>query len=462
MAVHVGAPGQALAGLAAHLGSGAGDPRAMLKSLASLRGGGIETALVPFVDLQRPFDAATIEGHTIANVPIERAHLADVKRLLANKPAVGKFGAVDLQRAADDHGPKLAWLDDSTATLALGDDLRGLATAGELTRAYGKAKLWFTVDAEQAKREGAIEFPFARINASGEGVHDFHITTEGAPTIDGISSITDGALTGLLSSPELAAAGTTRYAAYQQTIKELTGRANRILNEQNFLVRGVMEDMVQRFNAVVRSWNGRVLVGVGPERHVVLALGTEDPNRTTGAVISLVNSVMGNIKLASSFGLSVPNLRFKKNKTTSNGVGIHVIALPNARKQVPAELVPLLDEHGDLRVAFAGSPRAGAVMVAIGPQADQVLSRWIDHTKHATPGKDSRDHFAAATFAVPTSSLAPLVEGQSAANVFTWHADRPPTSAIVHRKGEGFDIHVRGPSPGRSHRAAAPQRATGS
>lgn len=457
MALHVGAPAQVFAAIESYVGK-AGDPRSVLHSLAAYRGGGFETTLVPYVDLQRPWDAATIEGQEIVQVPIERAKLAEVKRLLMGKPANGKFGAVDLQRPAEHSGPKLAWLDEDTATLALADDLRGLATAGELSRAYGKSQLWFTIDAAQAKQVGAAEFPFSRIHVRGDGVHDFRITTEGPTEIEGLDAITEGALTGLLSSPDLAAAATTRYAGYQKVIKDLTGRATRTLNDQNFLVRGVMEDMVKRFNTVVRSWDGRVLVGVGPQHHIVLALGSEDAKKATSSAVGLISAVMGNISLANSFGIKVPHLRFQKNKTTSEGIAIHAVALENARKQLPPELAGLLDERGDLRIGFAGSPRAGAVLVVIGPDGPNALARWISQTKGATPGNATRDHLAAVTLATSTAGLAPLTQEQSAAPLLQLRADRPPTSAIVQRKGESFDVHVRGPVPAKPQRTAVSRR----
>ncbi len=453
MAIHVAAPSQVLDALATYIGK-SGDARAVLRSFTNMRGAGIEAQLVPYVDLHRPWDAATIENVSIVNVPIEKARIADVKRLLAGKPTTGDFGAVDLQRPAEQRGPKLAWLDERTSTLALADDLRGLSTAAELSRAYGKSGLFLTIDAAQAKAEGAIEFPFTRVNVKGEGAHDFHVTTEGPAQIEGIEAIADGALTGLLSSPELAAGVTTKYASYQQVIKDLTGRATRMLNDQNFLVRGVMEDMVKRFNATVRSWNGRVLVGIGPQRHVVLALGSEDPNKASSSVVSLVNSVTSNIELASSFGIQVPRIRFKKNRATAEGIAIHAVALMNAKKQVPAELAPLLDAEGNLRVAFAGSQRGGAVMVVVGPEATETLVKWIGHTKGAVPGNASRDHLVAATFATTTAGLAPLAKEQSAAELLQLRADRPPTSAVVRRKGEVFDVQVQGPAPAKPQRAA--------
>jgi hypothetical protein len=456
MALHVAAPSHVLGALEAYAGK-SDDPRAVLRSLASFRGGEIEAALVPYVDLNRPWDAATIEGKTIASVPIERARLADVKRLLQGKPAAGKFGAVDLQRPAEQKGAKLAWLDDESATLALADDLRGLATAQELSRAYGKTPLYFTIDAAQAKAEGAIEFPFARVHVRGDGAHDFRITTEGAEQIEGLDAISNGALTGLLSSPDLAAGVSTKYAKYQQVIKDLTGRATRTLNEQNFLVRGVMEDMVKRFNAVVRGWNGRVLVGVGPQRHLVLALGSEDAKKSSGAVVSLVDSVLGNIELASSFGIKVPHFKFRKNRATAGGMPVHVVALANAKKQIPAELAPLLDSEGNLRVAFAGSPRAGALMVVVGPEAAETLVKWIDSTKDATPGSATLDHLVSATFATSTAGLAPLTEQQSPATFLQLRADRPATWAVVQRKGPEFDVHVRGPEPAKPRRTPPPR-----
>jgi hypothetical protein len=94
-------------------------------------------------------------------------------------------------------------------------------------------------------------------------------------------------------------------------------------------------------------------------------------------------------------------------------------------------------------------------MVVIGPEAPDELVKWMEHTKGATPGSATRDDFVAATLATSAAGLQPLTESQSAATLLQLRADRPPTSAVVQKKGEVFDVHVRGPKPSNAQRNAA-------
>ncbi|MFO0634599.1 MAG: hypothetical protein U0168_17285 [Nannocystaceae bacterium] len=462
-ASHVAAPAPALAALGQTLGLG-NDPRAVLRELLGAVGLSFERQLVDDLDLARPWSAALVEGQLVVQVPIERVRLAEVQALLRGKKAVGKFGAVELPREAIEMTPpppKLAWLDTANATLALASDERGLATARELGRAYGKHGLYLTLDGAEV-RKGVPSFPFQRIGLVGEDVTDFRITADGDGPIAQLSDFTEGALTGLLASPSIVAAASSRYAKYQTVVKDLIGQATRTVDKQNFLVKGVLEDMLKRYNAVLRSWNGRVLVGLGPKRHVLLALGADDPKKASGAVGSLIDAVLGNLDLARTFGVSVPKLRFKRNRSTAAGVSIHVIAVDNARKLLPPELAPLIDDEGALRIAFAGSEHAGAVVVAVGPSANEALGEWLEQTKGATPGSKTTEDLLSAAFAIEGEMLSQLRGLESLAPLLGLTPARAPTHAVVTRKGDDFDVHVTGPMPrvvaSRNAAAARPPR----
>jgi len=461
-AVHVASPEIALAAIGSFTGQGT-EPRAVLKSLMQAAPTGYGVGFYEQVDLSRPWTAAIVENQLVIRLAIRRSSVLDVERLLAGKPAVGSFGAVELIKPTegadlDPQPPRLALLDRGSATLTLAVDERGLATARELGSAYGKDALFLTVDGAQI-RKGVPEFPFDRVSLIGRGVDDFHVTTEGGGQIEGLEDITEGALTGILAFPELAVGAASRYAKHDAVVKTMIADASRTVDKQNFLVRGVLEDMLKRYKAVLRSWNGRVMAGVGAKGHLMLALGSDDPSKAAWSATSLIESVLDNLDLARTFGVSVPKLRWKRNRSVTAGVTVHVLALENAKKQLPSELAALLDERGDLRIAFGGSAHAGAVMVAIGPDASNSLIRWIEATKGATPGSKTTDQLVAASIAVDAGSIPGLRSGEiELPTIIGLVAERAPTMVIVKRKDANFDLHVTGPMPKVTQPRAAPMR----
>jgi hypothetical protein len=450
-AAHVANPQLALAALGSFTGQGT-DPRVVLRSILQNAPTGFGATFYDQVDLERPWSAAIVEGQLVIRIAIRRAAVLDVERLLATKAKIGSFGAVEIMKPTegtdfDPQPPRLALLDRGSATLTLAGDERGLATARELGGAYGKSALFLTVDGAQI-RKGMPEFPFDRISLEGKGVEDFHITSEASAPIEGIEDITNGALTGLLEFPELALGATSRYAKHEAVVKSMISDASRMVEKQNFLVRGVLEDMLKRYKAVLRSWNGRVMAGIGPKGHLVLALGSDDPKKASSNVTGMIDSVMDNLDLARTFGVSVPKLRFKRNRSTVAGVTIHVVALENAKRQLPAELAGLLDEKGDLRIAFGGSDHAGALMVSIGGDAPEALTRWIEATKGAAPGSKTTGQLVSAAIAVDAGSIPGLRTGEiDLPAVVGLAAERPATTVVVTRKENDFDIHVTGPVP---------------
>jgi hypothetical protein len=445
-AMHVAAPEQALATLAAYAGSSELEGRALLERLVS-SATDVPGDLIDQLDLQRPWNAAVVEGQTIVHLPIAAGGLDVVAGLLAAKPSVGAFGAVDLERPATERGPKLAWLDRASATLTLAETTEGLATGRELAGAYGKSPLFFTIEGAQL-RSYVPDAAIGRVTVTGAGLHDFEATVDGL-VLDRpeLELFADGALTGMLESPQVALGASTKYAQHEETVRSIIAQASRQVSRQNFLVRGTLEDMLKRASSVLRSWNGRVLAGVGPSRHLLLAFGSDDPQRAETATLHLVRGAVDNLSMARSFGLSVPNVRFAKNKTSAGNSSVHVIALSKARSFLPPEIAPLIDERGDLRIAFAFPQRSGGAMMVAGPNAPDVLADWIVQTSDATPGSDSVTDLIAATLAVGPKTLAPVLADQSGRAVLQLEAETAATHVVVRRSGEHWTMAVKGPAP---------------
>ncbi|MCX4240899.1 hypothetical protein [Paraliomyxa miuraensis] len=447
--IHVEAPGDALAGLSAYdpqLPDGRG---LLLQAVQRLPGAGeLEQTLAGAIDLDRPFDVASVEGQLIVQVPVVPARVDSIAALLADKPAVGRFGAVDLQRTAGP-GPKLAWLDRETSTLTLADDERGLATGRHLARAYGKQPLRVQLQGAEA-RKYAPQLVLEQLELRGAGPHDFELEAKGVPdeAFEPLAALQPGALTGLLESPRIAVGASSKYAHYDRDVKQILAEAKRNVDRQNFLIKGTLEDLLRRFGSVLRSWNGRTMVGVADD-HVLLGLGTDDTKKMGGALFHLITGLIDNLDLARSIGISVPRIRFQRNKTAAAGSNISVIALEDARKYVPREAASLVDGRGDLRIAVAFPSRAGAGMVAIGPECHDVLGKWLEDVAAATPAKDSENDFIAATVAVDPAAVEPLLQGGDPAAILGLSAAREPTQIEIERDGDAVKVRVRGPEPVR-------------
>jgi hypothetical protein len=443
LALHLAAPADVLDVAAAHV---PGTPSARgLVALTLGRSGEVERALSGHVDPTRPWDAAWVEGQLVAQLPIAPESASAIEGLLAGKPPVGKFGAVRIATAGD--GPKLAWFDRDTNMLTLADDERGLATGRDVAIALSQQPVYFVATASQAQRFG-LTVPFARIEVSGTGSDSLDVVMDGvAPEhLARLSEIRDGALTGLVEAPQIAAGATTRYAHADRDVKSLMSRGQRMVDGVPFFVRGNADDLLRRTGSVVRSWNGRVMVGVGPKQHVLLGLGTNDPAKTGSSFYYLMAGITSNLSLAKNFGVSVPRVRWAKEKTRVDGHVVSVVALEQANKHVPAEYHSLIDSRGDLRIAMAFPPRSGAAMIVAGPSADAVLGKWLQQTKGATPASDSTGDLAATTFALDAKTVRMILGGDPApTDLLRLDARRAPTKTVITRRDDRITLAVRGP-----------------
>jgi hypothetical protein len=409
----------------------------------------LERAVLPHVAPGSPIDLAVVEGQTIVQIPIDAAGLPQVEQLLAGKPAAGKFGAVDLGRPGGPGGAKLAYLDKGARTLTLADDLPGIATGRELAKAYGKQPLFVALDRDHAGKWG-IDLPVDRIELRGKGTHDFSLTATGLPEDrPELDLLTDGALTGLLQFPELAVGASSKYADHKKVVGEFLGQAKREVDKQNFLVRGVLEDLLNRTRAVMTSWDGRVMVGVGPQGHVLLGLGASDPGKAENATLHLIAGVLGNLKTAQSIGLGgLPKIRFARSWGKAADVTIHAIALERATSSVPPQYRALLNEQGELKISMAFSPRAGGALVVVGAESPRVLTRWLEATAKARTGRETLSDTLAARIAVSPTTLASVLTDETGAKALGLAANGSALQVVAARTGNAVEVKVTGsPSP---------------
>lgn len=444
--VHLERPAQAMGGLRAYAPDLPAERALLRDAIATAHGGPFESQLATMVDLERPWDIALVEGELIVYVPILAARVGAVTSLLADKPPVGRFGAVDLQQTTGP-GPKLAWLDADSGMLTLADTERGLATGASLARAYGKQAVRVDLHGAEA-RKYAPQLVLDSLSVRGAGPHDFEATAKGVPpeVFAQLTQLGDGALTGLLESPSLSVGGSSKYVDYAKDVKKILADLKRQVERQSFLVQGNLENLRQRLGSVLRSWNGRTMVGVGPANNLRLGFGADDPKKMGGALFHLINGINDNLGMARSIGFEVPRLRFKRNALRAGDQNVSVLVLEKARKYLPSDFAPLVNDRGELRITMAFPTRMGAGMFVVGPASESSLVTWLEETAKATPASDSASDYISASAAVDPSVLAPLLQpGANPAALLGLAADREPTRVVVRREGDEVSVRVKGP-----------------
>lgn len=452
MAAHIAEPNE----LARTIDTYVPDP-VTTKRLASeiLRGLGLpqlEAEVAAGADGRRPWAAARVSEQNLLYLPLRKPAVAAVKTILDGYPKEGKFGAVRLPtpenaaHASSKEGTRVAWLNEPDSSFTIAGDLRGIATGQQLLAAYGDDPLFFTLEQAGAEKIG-VALPAERVTLRGAGTHEFELVAQGISD-DGIKvldELDNGALTGMLEAPQVAVGASTRWAEHAEAVHTIISRVTRQVKEQNFLIRGVLEDLVKRLNATLRAWNGRVMVGVGPSNHVLLSLGSDDVAKAERAVLHLLSGVTSNLKTAKSFGLPVPSISLRKSQETSADTNVHLVTVAKLGNAMPPAIQPLLDEKTRLRVAMAFSKRAGGGMVVVGPEATKELSRWLADSAKATPAADSEEDLLAATIAVKPDTLRPAIEQPDGLGVLKLTADRKPTRLLLRRKERDLVLTVKGP-----------------
>ena len=204
----------------------------------------------------------------------------------------------------------------------------------------------------------------------------------------------------------------------------------------------MLDPLVDQAARALRRWNGRVLLAVGPARHVRLAFGADEPNAAFKDLAALLRGVIDNLSLARMFA-NVPGASLKQ--VSDKPTPVYLLTVDGLSRNLPAVAKPLLDDKGRLRVAFAASDRAGGVQVVIGPDPAPVVTAWAGNA-----GESAADDLLAGVLAVSPEHLQPLM--QAAPNqaalleqVLQLAADRQPTVLRVEQKPDRYHATVRGP-----------------
>lgn len=397
--------------------------------------------IAPIIDPASTWDAVRLgPEEEIAYVPVLAERRTELTTLLAGLPAQGNFGARVLPRdAKTSSAPRhLAWFDERDGMLAVAQTERGLATAPTLSERYGEAPVVLAVGADLLPSG----LPIERAEARGE-LTEMDVEVYTKPDFDVGEQLESepGALTGLLSGEELTGGLSSRWKYHDRFVQDVIAQVGDEVSSQPFLVRGLFEDMARRFNALLRSWNGRWAAGVGKRGHVYAAFGSDDPKKSGVAMLRLLQAVVDNVKLARNFTREVPKVSLKKNAGDASGEPIHVFRFARAGTFVP-ELRPVLDDKGRLNVAFTFSRHAGAGMVVVGPDPMPRARAWLNEAAKAEPGSASVEDLGAATLAIAPAQLQSLRADASPESVLDLQARGPRRSITVRQVGDAhFRLH---------------------
>jgi len=420
-------------------------------------------AMAPLLAADAAWTGAHVNGEDILQIPLSRATVAQADALVRKYPKNGDFGAVNLPRAAlelrqSNLGPpagnppaRIAWVDTRSATLTIAGTLPGIATGRTLAPQYGSRPLWLTLD--NTRGEALVyKFPYGRVTATGDGVADLDIVAsarQGQP-LPGLRDFAPGAFPGLHAGPGIAAAASSRWTGYKEAVRELTHQLQVAVDRAGFAGKMMLDPIADQATRVLKAWNGRAFIAVGPARHVRIGLGADDPSAAGKLLLTLLRDIIDNLQLARMFVSNVPNAGLKK---FSENPDMWMLTVTGIAGQVPAAYKTLLDD-GRLRIAVAYSGHCGGVMAVIGPKADSELKAWHAAAVAGPNAKEGTKDLAAFTFAVGAKSLDPLlakagrVEDLLAA-ALALSADQPPTQVVVRQSPQRYDISVRGPKKGR-------------
>lgn len=368
-------------------------------------------AFAAAINLDAPFCNVVLDdGEEIVRLVPTKRDSESLAKLLAELEPVGEFGAVALPPGT---GPAdrtwLAWLDPQDGTLMLATSERGLVSGRDMPKAYGAKPVFFTFD--PSRMPMSVELPVGRVQGSGDldALHvEIALAEQGDPLAE--LPIANGTLGGLLAGSNLALGASSRYSDHERTVKDIIREVDGQVDQLPFLVRSIGEDMAKKLNTVLRSWDGRALAAIGPAGHVRIAYGSEDPEKAKVAMIRLLQSAVDNIKFARNFISEVPRVTLRRGVGKGGGKDIDLLVLHDATRLIPSELRALVDGEGKLNIAMAWSERAGGGVVVAGPRAAEELGRWLDDTKEAPSGAETRQELVAAMVAADPESVRTLAQ----------------------------------------------------
>ena len=417
------------------------------------------TAASGLLDGQRPWVGVQVEREDVLHVPLQKGAASKLQPLLARYPKRGNFGAVVLPKPAlalkagalvSDTAAspeRLAYVDATAGTLTIAGTLEGIATGRLLPSYYNKRPLWFTL-AESRGKQLLGRFPYGRVAGTGLGLHSLDLSCAARPgdKLPVLRDLAPGALTGALTKG-LAAGGSTRWTGYKEAVRDATDQMQAAVDRAGFAGKMMLDPIANQATRLMKMWNGRVLVGVGPARHLRIALGADDPHGAHRLLLTVLKDIIDNLQLARMFVSNIPNATLKK---FGDDPDLYLLTVSGITNNLPAELRTLADD-GRLRIGFYGHAHAGAMLVVIGPKADAEIKAWVSEASAGASGKEGMKDIASATLAAGPEALAPLMQTgpieKLLSAVLSLSADRAPTQVVLRQEAQSYEITVRGPAP---------------
>jgi hypothetical protein len=420
--------------------------------------------LTTAADLTRPItalelDAAQTGGQreSMIRFAIEHERREPLLAALAERSSAGGFGAVELPTRPSRVPPDgstpairrvLAWSPDDGQTLILANSERGLITATGVAEHYAETPIFAHVQIDRLNLPTVQQIPFESAHIRGE-LGDLEATlTVAADQDDPFTTfqLSPGALPHLLAADDLVAGGSTRWSGYQSAVKRLIGRIATQVDEAPFLVRGWATDLATKFNAVARSWDGRVAAATA-EGHLLVAYGSPDAERSGVAVLHFLREAIDGLSMVSSFVGSAPEVTLKKRADSFSGVDVHRVTIKNARSFADSRIAPLFDDKGNLRVAMAFPGDRNAAMIAVGPAPVPRLGAWLSGTAGAEdPGIADGAPIGAMRWAVSGQQARSISDLTDLRALLAVRPDIPPYDVTIRPAGERrYALTIKGP-----------------
>lgn len=435
--IHLAAPGAFFSDLAQFVPLEPG--RVVAGILREQTAANLADTIAPHIDTTAAWDGMRLQtgsaAEEILHLPVAAAGVDQVASALANLETRGDFGARVLPPKAPGAQSRLAYLDPQNASLTIADSLRGLATGPSLTQA-AKADLWARLDGNFA-RGFSGDFPFASVEVAGTQLKDLTVTAYFGPGGPLDTQLSPGALTGLLAAPGLAVGATARWSEHRTWVKQTIGQLKRQVDKAGFAAQMVLGKLVNQASTVLRSWNGKVFVGIGPKGHLAFGFGSDDPDKSKRALLATLNTAIGNLSMLRMFAKNVPQIGLRKQGSA------HLLTIIGIKNAVGPQLAPLLDERGRLRIAFASNPQVGAVYGLIGADAGNAIAGFGGAL---TPNAKAEQHLVAAQIAVDAAALAPLRQQPQQFDpgpLFALAPSQPPIYLIVQQFGDRYELRLR-------------------
>lgn len=416
------------------------------------------TATSGLLDGQRPWVGVRVEREDVLHLPLQKGAASKLQSQLARYPKRGNFGAVVLPKPAlaiaggelvsntAASPERLAYVDATAGTLTIAGTLEGLATGRQLPIYYSKHPLWFTL-AESRGKELLGRFPYGRVGGSGLGLHSLDIACAARPgeQLPVWRDLAPGALTGSLTRG-LAVGGSTRWTGYKEAVREAASQMQTAVDRAGFAGKMMLDPIANQATRLMKMWNGRVLIGVGPARHVRIGLGADDPHAAHRLLLTVLKDIIDNLQLARMFVSNIPNATLKK---FGDDPDLYLLTVSGISNSLPADLRTLADD-GRLRIGFYGHAHAGALLFVIGPRADAEIKAWVAEASDGVSGTDGMKDIASASLAAGPEALAPLMQVGPSQKllpaVLGLSADRAPTHFVLRQEGQSYTITVRGPA----------------